>query len=261
MGDGCHPGRPVGGQGAFGQVEPFPSILAFVLANTVIFAATLVQAASGFGFALIAIPLLALISFEFVPGPSLFVGLFLGVLMIREGRGRIVRSEIAILVPAIALGTVFGTMLLMRLPAEAMGLFFGGLILVAILASLVSTRGGMTRRALMAGGFASGLMGTASGIPGPPLAIVYQREEIAKIRVTMALLFMFGGVLSLTGLTYAGAFSVRLAIFGLLLLPGLVMGFLGARPLRSLVTKSLARILVLSTAGIGAALLILRSLA
>lgn len=241
-------------------MEPLPSIPDFVLANAVIFAATLVQAASGFGFALVAIPLLALISFELVPAPSLFVGLFLGVLMLREGHGRIVRAEIAILAPAIALGTVFGTILVILLPAEAMGLFFGGLIIVAIIASLVTAGGGMTRRGLIAGGFASGLMGTASGIPGPPLAIVYQREEIAKIRVTMALIFLLGGTLSLIGLAYAGAFSPRLALAGLLLLPGLVLGFIAARPFRSLVTAARARVLVLSTAGIGAALLILRSL-
>ena len=46
------------------------------------------------GFGMIADPLLALISLDCVPGPMLFVNLFLSLLMLGDGRSFVVRKEV-----------------------------------------------------------------------------------------------------------------------------------------------------------------------
>lgn len=62
-------------------------------------------------------------------------------------------------------------------------------------------------------GVLSGIMGTAAGIGGPPLAMLYAGRGGAQLRANLAALFLLGKALSLTALAAAG----RVAIADLLL--------------------------------------------
>lgn len=104
-------------------------------------------------------------------------------------------------------------------------------------------------------------MGSTSGIPGAPLVIMYQNEPLEKTRPTMALVFTFSYITSLCALAWVGAFNGRLALDGLMLLPGLLIGYGLGRWSRRFMTQAVGRILMLSIASIGAVLLIAKSLA
>ena len=68
--------------------------LEIILANIIVFIAACVQTALGLGFALVAIPLLAVINIDFIPGPCLFVALFLYLFMFVKERESFVGAEI-----------------------------------------------------------------------------------------------------------------------------------------------------------------------
>jgi len=209
---------------------------------------------------MIAAPLLALISIEFVPGPMLFVNLFLSLFMLGDGRSHVVRREILALCPAILIGTLIGVAILSRIPRATLGVLFACLILLAVLITLLANPQPLTFRNLTLCGIAVGTMGSTSGIPGAPLVVLYQNEDIEKTRPTMALVFTFSYITSLIALTYGGAFSFALAVDGLLLLPGLIIGFAIARWARTYMTKAMGRILMLSIASAGSVLLLMKSL-
>ncbi len=240
------------------NVDLSHTIEVYLAANSAVFVASIVQTATGMGFAMIAAPLLALVSIAFVPGPMLFVNLFLSLFMLGDDRSHIVRREIAVLCPTILVGTVIGVAILTSFPRDTLGALFASLILVAVAISLFAKAQPLTRRNLSVCGVAVGVMGSTSGIPGAPLIIMYQNAPLEKTRPTMALIFTFSYITSLIALTYAGAFSVGLAIDGLMLLPGLLMGFVAGRTSRRYMTQAIGRILMLSIASIGAVLLLVR---
>jgi len=109
------------------------------------------------------------------------------------------------------------------------------------------------------GGFVSGLMGTISGIHGPPLAVLYQRAEPARARATIAFVFVIASVLSLISLNSAGHFGHDEVLAGLALLPGLAVGYVLANTGRRFISGRVAHNAMLAIAAISAIILIGRS--
>ena len=82
-----------------------------------------------------------------------------------------------------------------------------------------------TTPALFGAGALSGLMGTTLGVGGPPLTLVYQRSSGSEIRGTLAPIQSFGAATSLAALAVVGELELRDLGRGLLLAPGMVIGF------------------------------------
>jgi len=242
-------------------VEVSHALDLFILANCAVVVAAMVQTPTGMGFAMIAAPFLALVSIDFVPGPMLFINLFLSVFVLGDEKSHVVRREIATLAPTILAGTLIGAPILSRIPGDRLAVVFAVLILLAVAISIFARALPFTTRNLSVCGVAVGVMGSTSGIPGAPLVIMYQNEPLEKTRPTMALVFSFSYVTSLCALAWVGAFKGRLAIDGLMLLPGLLTGYGLGRWSRGFMTQEVGRILMLSIASIGAVLLIVKSVA
>ena len=147
----------------------------------------------------------------------------------------------------------------MLVPTDTLGVLFALLILVAVAVTVFAKALALTSRNLAICGVAVGIMGTATGIPGAPLVVLYQNERIEKTRPAMALVFTFSYIPSLVVLSFAGVFSVNLAFLGLLMLPGLILGYAIGIRLRGYMTKAIGRVLMLSIASTGAVLLLLKS--
>ena len=207
-----------------------------LLANLIVLAATAVQAATGIGFALVAIPLLALVDLAFVPGPSVFVMLFLALFMTTAGRSAIVRAELLPVGGGVIAGAAVAAVLLIFLDLANMAPLFGVLILAAVILSLTGLHLSLTTRNLVGAGAVAGLMGTLSGIHGPPLALLYQSSEPEKARAMIASIFFVAYIASIAALASAGYFGLRQVTLGAALLPGFLLGYLLAR--RYLVLKN-----------------------
>ncbi len=145
-------------------------------------------------------------------------------------------------------------------PLATLGVLFALLVLLAVVVTFIVKVQCLTPSGLIIGGVAAGLMGTTSGIHGPPLAVIYQHEPIQKIRATLALVFLIAYTLSLLALALSGEFNVALAITGLLLLPGLLLGFQLGKRVRQRVSPARARMITLSIASVSAVILLVKSL-
>ncbi|OED43910.1 hypothetical protein AB833_02710 [Chromatiales bacterium (ex Bugula neritina AB1)] len=234
------------------------SVTALVLANLAVALGATVQTATGLGFAMVAAPLLALISLQLVPGPMLLINLILSLLMLGTERSSINRSELSILFPTIAAGTLIAAAILTSISTELFGVVFALLILISVVASLFTKPISLSSANLAAGGFLAGLMGTISGLSGPPMAVLYQHEDLQKTRPTLAVVFSFSYASSLIALTVTGQFDAELALDGLKLLPGLLLGYLLATKYRGLVSQTTGRVMMLSIAAFGSFILLLK---
>lgn len=206
--------------------------LALLLAAGACALGALVQGSVGFGFALVAAPLLALIEPRLVPGALTVASAGLGVISIyRTRRGPTdwpgVRWAGAGLVP----GTVGAGFLLAGMSRSTVTITVGVLVLLAVALSLAGLEIHRTPGNLLLVGAISGFMGTAATVGGPPIAMAYQREPGAVIRATLARYFLLGTVLAVFALVPAGRLGWEHALAGLALIPGVVVGFLLSRRL------------------------------
>lgn len=228
----------------------------YILANLAVFIAALVQASAGIGFAMIAVPLLLLIDFAFVPAPVLIVLCTLALLMTWQEFDQIDWQGMPALLPGMATGTLLAALLFDHIDPSFSGILFGSILLLALM--MVSLARPLPRRPfLMAiSGMVSGMMGTISGIHGPALAILYQGVAPARARATIAMIFVISSATALGFLTYKGFAGLRQWQIGFGLMPGLFLGLLAAFPIRGRLPKSWLRRMMLGLVGTSAVLLI-----
>ena len=187
-----------------------------------------VQGSVGFGHNLVAAPVLALVDERFVPGPAIAGATILTLLMaIRDRRG-LHLGEIRIALVGRIPATIVAALTVALLPTRPLAILFAVLVLsaVAITASGVHVR--PTRRSLLIAGSLSGFMATSTSIGGPPMAMVYANEQGHRMRGTLAGYFLAGSLISLTALAATGSFGVTELGLSLLVVPGVLIGFLAS---------------------------------
>jgi uncharacterized membrane protein YfcA len=106
---------------------------------------------------------------------------------------------------------------------------FTGLLILAALGSFFRPDFKVNDGTRLAGGLASGVVGTVAALGGTPLALVYQDRSGAELRSTLASSFILGIVMSLVGLALAGKVEGRHAVLALQLLPGMLAGLWASR--------------------------------
>jgi uncharacterized membrane protein YfcA len=147
---------------------------------------------------------------------------------------------------------------LVAVPASSLNLLIGASTALAALATLLAPSFLPGRRALLAAGAVTGVTETATGIGGPPLALVYQHRSAPVLRSTVAVCFLVGEVLSLALLAVTGKVDARQLEVALLLVPALVAGALLSRSVHHRVDGPLMRSLVLAFALVSGAVLIVQ---
>jgi uncharacterized membrane protein YfcA len=232
----------------------------FATASLVVLLGAAIQGSVGFGYALIAAPLLALIDPALVPGPLLFSSLFLTLLMALRERSSMDVSGMGWALAGRVPGSLVGAALLGVLAQEAAGLTIALVILVAVALSASGLRVQPSAGALIAAGAASGFMGTVSSIGGPPLALLYQHAAGSRLRSTLAGLFVFGAVVSLLSLALFGRFGPREVRVAVALLPGMLGGLLLSVRIAPILDGGYTRTAVLAVSGAAGAALLVRQL-
>ena len=232
--------------------------LVVVLAITTI--GVLVQGTIGFGFGLLAAPVLVAIDPVFVPGPILAVACLLTLLVSRRELADIEFADIGPVFIGRLPGTVVGAATMVVLPLKGLVIMVGALVLFAVAMSVSGLRVERTRRTLVAAGVMSGFMSTVSSVGGPPLAIAYQRATGAHLRGTLSAHFVLGSAMSLAALFLAGRFGSAELIGALLLLPATVAGYLLSHRTIGVLDESWTRPAILGLSALAGAAIILREL-
>jgi uncharacterized membrane protein YfcA len=230
----------------------------FAAATAVMAIGSLVQGSIGFGLALLAAPLLALIDPAFAPGPLLVGNAALTLLMTRREWHAARIGDLGWALGGRILGIGAALAVMAMLSPRGIDLWFGGIVLLAVAMAAGGLRFRLTPGTLFVAGVTSGIMGTATAIGGPPMALIYQHESGPRIRGTLSAYFTVGAVLSAAGLALAGRFGARDFANGLLLCPGIALGYAGSHRMLPLVDRKGIRPALLVVSGVSAALLILR---
>jgi uncharacterized protein len=188
-----------------------------------------IQGSIGFGYALVAVPAMVLLLPWAVPVTPLFLALPMTLLMSAREWRSIDLEGFALITGGRLLGTVAGVVLLVLAPKGYLSMLMGLLILAAALVSFLRPTVEVNDGTRLAGGVASGVVGTVAALGGTPLALVYQDRSGAELRSTLAISFVVGIAMSLVGLALAGKVESRHVVLALELLPGLLIGLLISR--------------------------------
>lgn len=230
------------------------------IAFLVTFVGAMVQGSVGFGLAMIAAPVLALINPALVPGSMIFAAMILCILLALRERESIVTSEVVISSVSRLITTIPTAMFLGMIDQQTFSLVFGAILLIAVGISLSGFHLPLNKTNLAVVSAISGITNTISAIGGPPMALVYQDQEGSHIRATLSTIFAIGGVFAIASLAWAGEFGVNDLVMGVALLPGIFAGFAASRYTSALLDSKATRPAVLGVAGLSAGAILVQAL-
>ena len=219
------------------------------------------QGVLGFGGGLFAVPILALIHPDFVPGPVLMVNpLLSGLLSLRE-RGSVDRHALRWALTGRIPGVLLGAVALTVVAEERLGVLFGVLLLVSVALKASGVHTERTPQTLTAAGGLSGFMATTVAVGGPPIALAFHDLPGPVLRATLSVYFLAGTTISLIVLALAGQFGTSdLVVAAWLVLPVMV-GVALSGPLRGPLDRGWLAPAVYVLSSAAAVVLLIRSLA
>ncbi|QBE66054.1 sulfite exporter TauE/SafE family protein [Pseudoduganella lutea] len=213
-----------------------------------VFAGTFIQGSTGMGFALIVAPVLGFLKPELLPGGLLLMMLPLNAYVAwREWRS-LDRRGVAWITGGRAAGTFGGLAVLLALPPSALNIMIGATTILAAVATLAMPSFAPKKSAFLSAGVFTGITETATGIGGPPLALVYQHMPAATLRSSVALCFLLGEIISIVVLAISG--RIDSSTFGTVAwaLPAIVVGLVASQAVYHRVNARFLRIAVLAFA-------------
>ena len=199
----------------------------------ILFIATLIRSVFGFGEALLAVPLLALVMPVEVAAPlAVLVSITIAFLILLQDWRLVQVRDAGWLVVSTLFGIPLGLLLLREAPESVVKMI---LAVIIIAFSAFSLTGRHTReltddRFAWLFGFHAGVLGGAYGMNGPPLAIygALRRWPPARFRATLQGYFLPASVAGMAGYSLAGLWTPAVNHFYLVSLPGVVIAtFLG----------------------------------
>lgn len=231
-----------------------------LLCVAISFVAASVQGAIGLGYGLLATPFLAMIDTAFIPGAVLIAVLPLSISVAVGSLADIdphgVGWAVAGRIPGVILGAAVVAVVSGRALATVLGVTVLGAVALSIWGPVVAVTAGRT----IGAGVVSGFMGTATGVGGPPMALLFQRMAPAKVRATLSAFFAAGTILSIIALSVSGSLAGRQLRLGLLLLPGVVAGLWASPWIRRHVDGPRFRPILLAVCAASAVALLVRQL-
>jgi len=218
------------------------------------------QGSVGFGLGFVAVPLLAVVDTRYLPGPLIMAALVLTILLAYREHESIQFKGITWVLVGRLLGALIGIRLLVMIPKDYLSLTFASMVMLGVLLSISGLRLDLKPKNLLSVGTLSGLMATTSAIGGPPLALIYQYLKGPQLRGTLSGIFVVGAILSLLALSTVGYFGYLEFKLALLLLPGIVAGFLLSRFTARILDRGFIRPAILSFSVLSGIVLMIKTL-
>lgn len=201
----------------------------------IIFVATLIRSAFGFGEALVAVPLLAFsIPLEVAAPLAVLVSITVAAIVVVQDWKHIHLRSSGWLVLSTLFGIPLGLLLLtsshQRIVKAALGVIIIGFSVYSLIGRTPLELKRDSRGWLLACGFFAGIMGGAYGMNGPPLVIygAMRRWSAQHFRATLQGYFLPASIIGMAGYWLAGLWTPAVTHYYLLSLPGTLLGvFLG----------------------------------
>jgi len=236
------------------------SISSFILANSIIITASILQMATGVSVGMIIVPFLAMISYALIPAPIVLASLALTTLMAYKGKEHIDTKNLPQIGIGMLLGIFISLAILISISFEYLGLVYGLFILLSVLISIKVKRFTLSPSINYIGGFISGVMGATALSGGHVLALLFQNHKLESIKATLSFVYTIFSIVLLIVFSFNNKFTFDDAILGLYMMPGFLIGYLISPYFVKYFNKEYTKTAVLIMATIGAILLIVKSI-
>lgn len=239
----------------------FPSIAALAITCVFLVLGAFVQVSIGLGLGLLAVPVIGIFAPELMPQGIVLTALPLVAAMIWKERSAVELSGLSWLLLGRVLGIVPALVVLSLISARVLQGVLGVMTLLAVLA-VMQIRGGLriTPASQTGVGFLSGFAGTATGIGGPPVALLYAGEQPAPLRMALSVVGLLGSLLGVVGYAIGGRLHwVDFAFAALCLIP-VTVGFAAGVRLRGRIPVATLRVAVLAVVTLTALVLLSRAI-
>lgn len=217
-----------------------------------------VQGAVGFGSALVAAPLLALIDPQLVPEPLILCGLLVTLWVAYRERAEVNLPAVGWVLAGRAPGTGLGVFILGALAETTLSLLFATMLLAAVAMLAFGCAPRRNRGTLFASGLVAGVMGVVTSVGGPPVALMFHDASGPSLRGTLSGYFILSSLMSLAALWLAGLLEASHVYATALLMPGIFLGLILSKHTTQYVDRGYTRPAVLCLSGASAAALLLK---
>lgn len=199
------------------------------LIGIIIFISAVLQGVTGFGFSLVAVPLLSMVSplGEVVPLLVLY-SLLLNILVVAKVKSEIDKKQLFALIAFGVLTIPFGMLALKFMDPYYIKKGVGVFIMLLALAMAFDFKVHVKNKTLsyMGAGLISGFLNGSTSMSGPPVIILLSNEgtEKMKFRKTLALYFLSLNLVTLPMYFVGGLLTAPLMKTGVTLLPAMIIG-------------------------------------
>lgn len=200
-----------------------------VFGMLIIFLAGFTHSLTGFGFALVAVPLLMI----FLPPQAvvpiqLLLASLTGIVVVYEARQWVRLKQIWPLMLAGIIGIPLGTYLLTVLDTNVLKIFIGAVISLSALAFLFGFQRPIRNERLASApiGFISGVLNGSTGMSGPPVILFFSNQDVEKriFRVNLATYFLVLNAITFPTQWIGGLLTREVFTYALWFLPALALG-------------------------------------
>ena len=197
-----------------------------VFVMSVVFFATIIRSALGFGEALVAVPVLVMrIPLGTAAPLAVLVSITIAALIVAQDWRQVHARSAGWLLTSTLFGIPLGLMLLLNPHQTAVKLILAVVILFFAIFSLAFAKaarlGSDSKPWLLICGFFAGILGGAYGMNGPPLAVygIMRGWSPQHFRATLQGYFLPASILGMIGYLWKGLWNHELAYLYLLTLP------------------------------------------
>jgi uncharacterized membrane protein YfcA len=236
------------------------SVASYSIVAVAIVLASCMQASIGFGMGMLAAPIVAIVDPALIPGTLIMLATMLTLLVVLREHQHIDLAGTGWALAGRVPGTIAGALLLAVLPERALAIMLAGVVLAGVALTSAGWIPAPHRRNLVLAGATSGVLGTATSIGGPPMALVWQNTSGARLRGTMSGFFLVGSVMSIVVLAFIGAVDRSTVVSFAALVPACVVGYALSRLINRLLDHRRQRHAAIAISAIGAIVLIVRQL-
>ena len=200
------------------------TLLEVIFIALLLFVSSAVQGVLGFGFAVIASPIIVQINPNLVPQLLALLGLPIALRVFFREKDGVDLSKVKPLIVGRLVGGPIGLLLLLNLSEKYLSIAVGVIVLVAGLGSFfgwVINRNNIN--SFLAGTF-SGIFGMVAAVGGPPVALLYRNTKSEEFRPSLNSVFSIGILITLSLLILSGNLFMDHLLLFVLFLPFVLIG-------------------------------------
>jgi uncharacterized protein len=232
----------------------------FAVVALAVLLASCLQASIGFGMGMLAAPVVAIVDPSLIPGTLIMLATLVTLLVSVREREAIDLSGAKWALVGRVPGTIAGALLLAALPERGLAVMLAAVVLLGVVLTSAGWVPAARPRNVVLAGATSGLLGTATSIGGPPMALVWQRNSGARLRGTMSSFFLVGSLMSLAALWFTGAVTGHTLTTFAVFIPAAALGYVLSRYVNRLLDPVRLRRLAIGVSALGAVVLIAQQL-